>query len=43
VEGIKRFDYAIPADKAFAVGGYRVYSNERTEFHQTEEEDGDNN
>ncbi|HEV3252014.1 MAG TPA: amidohydrolase family protein [Puia sp.] len=43
VEGIKRFDYAIPADKAFAVGGYRVYSNERTEFHQTDEEDGDNN
>jgi imidazolonepropionase-like amidohydrolase len=43
VEGIKRFDYAVPADKAFAVGGYRVYSTERTEFHQQDEEEIDNN
>ncbi len=43
VEGIKRFDYAVPADKAFAVGGYRVYSTERTEFHQQDEEEDDNN
>jgi imidazolonepropionase-like amidohydrolase len=42
VEGIKRFDYSLPADKAFAVGGYRVYSPDRTEFHQHdgEEEEG---
>jgi hypothetical protein len=26
VEGVKRFDYSIPMDKAFAVGGYRVYA-----------------
>jgi imidazolonepropionase-like amidohydrolase len=26
VEGVKRFDYSNPEDKAFAVGGYRVYA-----------------
>jgi len=26
VEGVKRFDYSIPMDKAFAVGRYRVYA-----------------
>lgn len=28
VEGLKRFDRSIPSDKAFAVGGYRVYTPE---------------
>ena len=36
VEGRKRFDRAIPADKAFAVGGYKVYTPE------SNEEDEDN-
>lgn len=28
VEGLKRFDRSIPSDKAFAVGGYRIYTPE---------------
>jgi len=28
VEGLKRFDRSIPSDKAFAVGGYKVYTPE---------------
>ncbi len=28
VEGVKRFDRAIPSDKAFATGGYKVYPPE---------------
>jgi imidazolonepropionase-like amidohydrolase len=36
VEGVKRFDRNIPADKAFAVGGYKVYTPEANE------EDDDN-
>lgn len=32
VEGNKRFDISIPSDKAFAVGGYQVYSTDRTEL-----------
>lgn len=42
VEGIKRFDYSIPSDKAFAVGGYHVFHEGGTEFHQHDgDEDGD--
>lgn len=33
VEGQKRWDIANPADKAFLLGGYGVYSNDRGEFH----------
>ncbi len=41
VEGIKRFDRSIPADKAFFTGGNGVYSPDRGEFHHHEvEEDG---
>ncbi len=32
VEGNKRFDRSNPSDKAYAVGGYQVYSNDRTEL-----------
>jgi imidazolonepropionase-like amidohydrolase len=40
VEGVKRFDYQIPADKAFAVGGYRVYTPDAgAAAHQDEEEE----
>ncbi|MDE3234970.1 MAG: amidohydrolase family protein [Bacteroidota bacterium] len=40
VEGKKRFDLSNPADKAFAVGGYHVYSSDRAEFthHHDDEE-----
>ncbi|HXB05620.1 MAG TPA: amidohydrolase family protein [Puia sp.] len=38
VEGIKRFDRGVPADKAFAVGGYKVYTPESNE----EDEDNHN-
>ena len=38
VEGIKRFDRSIPADKAFAVGGYKIYTPEGNE----EDEDNHN-
>ena len=37
VEGIKRWDISIPADKAFLTGGYGVYSADRSEF----DHDGD--
>lgn len=33
VEGVKRFDLSNPADKAFLLGGYDVYSPIRSEFH----------
>jgi cytosine/adenosine deaminase-related metal-dependent hydrolase len=38
VEGRKRFDRSLPADKAFAVGGYKVYTPESNE----EDEDNHN-
>ena len=34
VEGVKRFDLGNPADKAFAVGGFKVYDADRSELHQ---------
>ena len=34
VEGVKRFDLRNPADKAFAVGGFKVYDADRSELHQ---------
>jgi len=37
VEGLKRFDRSNPADKAFAVGGYKIYTPENGE------EDDDHN
>ena len=37
VEGIKRWDISIPADKAFLTGGFGVYSPDRSEF----DHDGD--
>lgn len=40
VEGIKRFDLANPADKAFLLGGFKVYDSDRGEFHHHEGEDG---
>lgn len=33
VEGQKRWDISNPADKAFLLGGYGVYSNDRGEYH----------
>jgi imidazolonepropionase-like amidohydrolase len=39
VEGVKRFDFNNPADKAFAVGGYKVYDADRGELHHHEGED----
>ena len=39
VEGNKRWDISIPADKAFLTGGYDVFSPIRTEFHQHEGEE----
>ncbi len=33
VEGQKRWDISIPADRAFLLGGYGVYSSDRGEFH----------
>ncbi len=39
VEGIKRFDLANPADRAFLYGGYKVYVPERGEYHHHEGED----
>jgi len=38
VEGLKRFDRSIPADRAFAVGGYKIYTPESNE----EDEDNHN-
>jgi imidazolonepropionase-like amidohydrolase len=34
VEGVKRFDRSNPADKAFATGGFRVFTADRGEMHQ---------
>jgi imidazolonepropionase-like amidohydrolase len=39
VEGLKRFDMANPADKAFWKGGYGVYSPDRAEFHHHVEDE----
>lgn len=39
VEGVKRFDLSNPADKAYAVGGYKVYDADRGELHHHEGED----
>ncbi len=39
VEGVKRFDLANPADKTFLLGGYNVYSNERSEYHHHKTDD----
>ncbi|HRF27952.1 MAG TPA: amidohydrolase family protein, partial [Ferruginibacter sp.] len=39
VEGIKRFDLGNPADKAFLLGGYDVYSPIRSEFHHHTDDD----
>jgi imidazolonepropionase-like amidohydrolase len=39
VEGKKRFDITIPADKAFLTGGYGVFSPDRGEFHHHVDED----
>jgi imidazolonepropionase-like amidohydrolase len=33
VEGLKRYDISNPADKAFLLGGFGVYSTDRSEFH----------
>jgi imidazolonepropionase-like amidohydrolase len=43
VEGRKRFDRNDPADKAFAVGGYKVYTPENTsdDIHHNEWNDDD--
>ncbi len=38
VEGFKRFDLSNPADKAFAVGGFGVYSPDRGELHTHEDD-----
>jgi len=39
VEGVKRFDLSNPADKAFLLGGYDVYSPIRSEFHHHTDDD----
>lgn len=39
VEGVKRWDINIPADKAFLLGGYGVYSSDRGEFHHHGDDD----
>jgi imidazolonepropionase-like amidohydrolase len=41
VEGNKRFDRSNPSDKAFAVGGYHIYSSDRAELTH-HDLDGDN-
>lgn len=33
VEGVKRYDISNPADRAFLIGGFGVYSAERNEYH----------
>ena len=44
VEGKKRYDITVPADKAFLTGGYGVYSSDRGEFHHHDgEEDEEGN
>ncbi len=40
VEGKKRYDISNPADKAFLVGGYKVYSTNREEYHNHDDEIG---
>ncbi len=40
VEGKKRFDISNPADKAFLVGGYKVYSPDRAEYLNHDDEIG---
>lgn len=43
VEGKKRWDINIPADRAFLLGGYQVYSADRGEFHHHgDDENGSN-
>jgi len=39
VEGVKRFDFNKPADKAYAIGGYKVYDADRGELHHHGGED----
>jgi imidazolonepropionase-like amidohydrolase len=39
VEGKKRYDFSIPADKAFWTGGFGVYSPDRSEYHHHVDED----
>ncbi len=34
VEGLKRWDISIPKDKSYLVGGFEVFSPDRPEFHQ---------
>jgi imidazolonepropionase-like amidohydrolase len=43
VEGVKRWDIAIPADRAFLLGGYQVYSADRGEFHHHGDDDNESN
>lgn len=40
VEGVKRFDYSDPKDKAFATGGFRVYEPSGVADDDGEREDG---
>lgn len=39
VEGKKRYDFFNPEDKKFFVGGYGVYSSDRSEFHHHVDEE----
>jgi imidazolonepropionase-like amidohydrolase len=39
VEGVKRFDLSNPEDKAFLLGGYNVYSSDRSEYHHHKHDD----
>ncbi len=41
VEGQKRWDISNPADKAFLLGGYQVYSTDRAEFHHHKNEENE--
>lgn len=43
VEGQKRWDIGNPADRAFLLGGYGVYSNDRGEFHHHGDDDHEAN
>lgn len=40
VEGKKRYDIKNPEDKAFLVGGFKVYSTDREEYHNHDDEIG---
>lgn len=42
VEGQKRWDISIPADKAFLLGGYNVYSSDRGEYHHHGDDEMEN-